>query len=180
MAGLPKDYASRGASVAGGAEGAPPLGPRLPGDLGRPILNAGAPSPVIGAADQPGTATDGATTAQTPLSSSAFRRASAWVTRGRRRRSASCSQAPRRVQLSLRPPHRSRPCQLLRRRQRSQLSKATRIAKLVFLNGSVDRQTLGSERLEAASSRNIIQAGAVIAAALPACVQIFPGRSPPR
>jgi type IV secretion system protein TrbI len=40
LANLPKDYT-------GLAKSAPPLGSPLPGDLGRPILNAGAPAPVM-------------------------------------------------------------------------------------------------------------------------------------
>jgi type IV secretion system protein VirB10 len=38
--------------------------------------------------------------------------------------------------------------------------------KLAFLNGAVDRQTVSSSSLEAPAGRNIVQAGAVIAAAL--------------
>src|SRR6202042_531643 len=45
LAGLPKDYA-------GVPRQAPPLGPALPGDLGRPMLNAqNAPSGVIPSVD---------------------------------------------------------------------------------------------------------------------------------
>ena len=41
LANLPKDYA-------GLPNGAPKLGPPLPGDLGKPIVNAGAPAPAMG------------------------------------------------------------------------------------------------------------------------------------
>ena len=40
LANLPKDYTDL-------PHGAPKLGPPLPGDLGRPILNAGAPAPTM-------------------------------------------------------------------------------------------------------------------------------------
>ena len=49
LANLPRDYT-------GLPKPAPQLGPPLPGDLGQPILNAGAPAPACGGAKSRGTA----------------------------------------------------------------------------------------------------------------------------
>ncbi len=48
IAGLPKDYT-------GLPRQAPPLGPPLPGDLGKPMLNAGAPNTAAGTTPDPET-----------------------------------------------------------------------------------------------------------------------------
>ena len=53
--------------------------------------------------------------------------------------------------------------------------------KLAFLNAAADRRTVSPDRLAAPASRYVLQAGAVIPAALITGIRSdFPARSPPR
>ena len=133
LANLPRDYTGLPHAV-------PQLGPPLPGDLGRPIVNAGAPAP--------GTAVDAekqrraqeqeaartshlfATTNVTPAAASAPATAMPGATAGGTPDPISGDH------------------------------------KLAFLNGAVDRRTTSPDRLQDAVSPYVLQAGAVIAASL--------------
>lgn len=167
MSGLPRDYASLPRPPGGGAADAvPQLGPRLPGDLGRPILNAGAPAPPIGATP-PGAAPTGQPAAAAP-SAAEQRREQARQRVAQEREAARVSQLfSSRANASL--PSASAPPGVPAVVNTSTAptappSEADR--KLAFLNGSVDRQTVAADRLQAPADRAIIQAGAVLPAAL--------------
>jgi type IV secretion system protein VirB10 len=146
LQGLPRDYA-----------GVPQLGPPLPGDLGRPIVSAqnrGEPVP-----------TPGITTAQQGMSAEEQRRLQEIET-ARTSRLFAASEArtttpattstqtlsqPDLTSLGLAPPAATPTAQ-----ERQQ----------AFLNAPVDRHTAAADRVAAPASPNILQAGAVISAAL--------------
>lgn len=169
MAGLPRDYAglSRSTSQSGAVHGVPQLGPRLPGDLGRPILNAGAPAPPIGVPGQPGSApgTVSPAPAQTPAQQ---RREQERQRVGQEKEAARVSQlfasrangpAQTAISVPAAPPEGAQSAG-----SAGQQSEGDR--KLAFLNGSVERQTMATDQMQPPASNNIVQAGAVIPAAL--------------
>jgi type IV secretory pathway VirB10-like protein len=146
LAGLPKDYT-------GLPRQAPPLGPPLPGDLGKPILNAGA---------APGT-TAPAAGPDAEAQRLAQEREAARVSR----LFAQTDQQPQSVgQLlpnaaagaattpSTTPPVDSGSAQNMQDR------------KTAFLNASADKRTVSADRLEGKASPYVVQAGTVIPAAL--------------
>uniref|UniRef100_B0SV72 Conjugation TrbI family protein n=1 Tax=Caulobacter sp. (strain K31) TaxID=366602 RepID=B0SV72_CAUSK len=151
LSGLPRDYTG------------PVLGPPLPGDLGRPILDAqkrGQPVPVPGA----GPVTPGLTaeeqrrlqeieTARTSrLFSATETRSAAASTSTTTPLGADSSMPPQNLaSLGLAPQPATPSAQ---DRQRA------------FLNAAPDRRTVSSDRVAAPASPNILQAGAVISAAL--------------
>jgi type IV secretory pathway VirB10-like protein len=166
MASLPEDYAglphtSPGASTPAGA---PQLGPKLPGDLGRPMLNAGVTAPGIGEA----TSTPAASPADERREQTHQRlaqevdtaRTSSLFTS-----EASAASVPAATALAgaALPVSTAQPS-----------SEATAAAqkpsegdrKLAFLNGAADRTAAASNRVQAPESPNVVQAGAVISAAL--------------
>ncbi|MFG1245054.1 TrbI/VirB10 family protein [Xanthobacter autotrophicus] len=153
LANLPKDYT-----------GIPKLGPPLPGDLGRPILNAqtavqptvptmgGMPNPTLSPEEQrqqreSEDARTGRLFAQTNT-----RPASPVVAQQVGTASATAAlPVPDLASLGLAP------------------QAATPMAQerqLAFLNQAVDRRTVSPDRVAAPASANILQAGAVIPAAL--------------
>lgn len=130
LAGLPKDYTGLPRQV-------PPLGPPLPGDLGKPILNAGAaPNTVV-----PGTTPD----------PEAQRRAQEIEAARLSRLFAQTNQQP---QLTPTPPVDAGAAQNMQDR------------KTAFLNASTDKRTISPDRLDAKGSPYVVQAGSVIPAAL--------------
>jgi type IV secretion system protein VirB10 len=144
FAGLPKDYA-----------GVPKLGPPLPGDLGRPILATqnGGPAPSTGpVGPDPGEQRreqelEAARTAR--LFASTQTRPASDATAAR----ATTDTMPRTdlASLGLAP------------------QPATPLAQdrqLAFLNQPSDKRTVSPDRVAAPASKNVLQAGAVIAAAL--------------
>lgn len=152
LAGLPKDYS-----------GVPKLGPPLPGDLGRPILNAQTaaqpPMPSIGGIPNPGlnqeeqrrmqeseAARTGRLFAQT-----ATRPASAPEVSLAANSSATASQPVNLASLGLAP---------------SAATPSAQERQLAFLNQAPDKRTVSPDRVAAPASANIVQAGAVIPAAL--------------
>ena len=149
LAGLPKDYS-----------GVPKLGPPLPGDLGRPILQR--------AERRPGRAHAADGHAQSrPQPGGAAPASGNRVRHGRR----TCSRPPRRGRRAIRrlPPR--------RRRFRRPISPSLGLApqpstpsaqdrQLAFLNQAPDKRTVSPDRVAAPASANVLQAGAVIAAAL--------------
>ena len=141
LANLPRDYT--------GLPKPPQLGPPLPGDLGRPIVNAGAPAPGMptrrgiqpeaaahrsgagGGAHQPSLRDDQCRTDRL---------------RGLPLPAAGSPRWPR-------PP-------------RGSSDLTSQDHKLAFLNGNVDRRTVSPDRVEPPASPYVLQAGAVIPAAL--------------
>lgn len=165
---LPRDYSAlRKPGLPPTGSGVPQLGPPLPGDLGRPMLNAGAPAPGLpqpGAPAQPDPeaqriaqerarvaqelqaarasrlfASEARAAAQPPVGSAG---AAETVAAGYPDRSASVNEiAPT-----------------------PQPSESDR--KLAFLGGPVDRRTGSDVRVQSPASHKILQAGSVIPAAL--------------
>lgn len=146
LAGLPKDYS-----------GVPKLGPPLPGDLGRPILsaqNAGqsVPTPPM-AMPNPGISQEEQRRLQETESARTARLFSSTETRPTNSPAAAATPVPQTdlASLGLAP-------------QPSTPSAQDR--QLVFLNQTPDKRTVSPDRVTAPASANVLQAGAVIAAAL--------------
>jgi type IV secretion system protein VirB10 len=120
----------------------------LPGDLGRPIVNAGAPAPTMASSAGPN-----AEEQRIAQEQEAARVSRLFATTAVAQRAVAEGQA-------------------------STVSQAATPAigsvgdwgshdhKLAFLNGSADRRTVSPDRIEAPASRYVLQAGAVIPAAL--------------
>ena len=140
LANLPRDYT-------GLPKPAPQLGPPLPGDLGRPIANAGAPAPSIPA---PGPDAEQQRLAQ---EQEAARVSHLFVT-------TTLGQSP---QAAAPAPSAAQPATSVAGGIGDLVSQDH---KLAFLNGSVDRRTTSPDRVQPAASKYILQAGAVIPAAL--------------
>ena len=149
LAGLPRDYS-----------GVPRLGPPLPGDLGRPILDAqnrGQPVPAPGiATPNPGLSAE----EQRRLQEIETARTSRLFSRTENRTAPAAGAGSAAVAAPPTPDLTSRT-----------LAPATGHAaaqdrQLAFLNAAVDRRTVSPDRVAAPASPNILQAGAVIPAAL--------------
>jgi type IV secretory pathway VirB10-like protein len=144
LANLPRDYT-------GLALRAPKLGPPLPGDLGRPIVNAGAPAP--------GMATAAAT--PDPEQQRITQEREAALT-SHLFATTNTKQAVAAVAPAAAP--------LLNGTAASAVAASSDPAsqdhKLAFLNGAVDRRTVSPDRIETPASAYVLQAGAVIPAAL--------------
>ena len=154
LARLPGDYGGLPRSV-------PQLGPPLPGDLGRPMLNAGTPPPPMAT---------GAGAPPDPAQQQAEQR---------RQRVAQELDAARTSPLFASEARTAQPGALpvtstlglsgigTSMGDGSQPAQPTGSdRKLAFLNGAVDRNTVSAERLAAPASPYTLQAGAVIAAAM--------------
>lgn len=153
LAGLPKDYS-----------GVPKLGPPLPGDLGRPILNAqnggqpvSTPGAVASAPSGPSPEEqrraqeiEAARTARLFASTDA-RSTNMGTINPAQTTAAAMTPQPDLNSLGLAP-------------QPSTPSAQDR--QLAFLNQTPDKRTVSTDRITAPASPNILQAGAVIAAAL--------------
>lgn len=147
LAGLPRDYS-----------GVPRLGPPLPGDLGRPILDAqnrGHPVP-------------GIATPNTGLSAEEQRRIQEIETARTSRLFASTETRTARGAVAA--PMTTNPQAL---QDLTGLGLAPQPAtpsaqdrQLAFLNATVDRRTVSPDRIAAPASPNVLQAGAIIPAAL--------------
>ncbi|MPZ35918.1 MAG: conjugal transfer protein TraI [Rhodospirillales bacterium] len=131
---LPRDYSGLPRNV-------PQLGPPLPGDLGRPILNAGTAS--------------GATPPDPEKQRIAQEQEAARLSRlfatTNVRQSASATPISANVAATPDGPTGN---------------LASQDRKLAFLNGNVDRRTVSADRIEAPASPYVLQAGAVLPAAL--------------
>ena len=142
LANLPHDYTGLPKSV-------PQLGPPLPGDLGRPIANAGAPAPGM-----PGPAA-GPTPEQQHIAQEQ-----------EAARTSHLFAATNTGQIT----PASLPASLGTQAAAQALGEAgaptSQDHKLAFLNGDADRRTVSPDRVEAPASHDVLQAGAVIAAAL--------------
>ncbi|UVK50422.1 conjugal transfer protein TraI [Mesorhizobium sp. AR02] len=146
LAGLPKDYT-------GLPRQAPPLGPPLPGDLGRPILNAGvAPNTVIsGAGSDP--------EAQRLAQETEAARISRLFAQTTQQPQSIAPPAPTIMAgtdtgANATPPVDAGSAQNMQDR------------KTAFLTASTDTRTISPDRLQAKASPYVVQAGSVIPAAL--------------
>jgi type IV secretory pathway VirB10-like protein len=150
LSNLPRDYSGLSQNTPP-PSAIPSLGPPLPGDLGRPLLGPQAPGPGAVDPEQQRIAQE----------TEAARTSRLFATMSTRERPA--------VQTSMAPPADQKtaptgqadvppldPESLLNMQDR----------KSAFLNGPVDRKTVSPDRLENPVSRYVVQAGAVIPAAL--------------
>jgi type IV secretion system protein TrbI len=146
---LPRDYAGVPRNV-------PPLGPPLPGDLGRPILNA--QGPALGSAAIPVDPERQRLAQETE----AARTSHLFATTATREQIAAPTAIPGATEERTAPPTGRTdtppvdPESLLNMQDR----------KSAFFNGPVDRKTVSPDRLANPASRYVVQAGAVIPAAL--------------
>ncbi|MCQ4158544.1 TrbI/VirB10 family protein [Roseomonas sp. GC11] len=145
LQGLPRDYT-----------GVPQLGPPLPGDLGRPIVSAqnrGQPVPTPGVAPvQPGISPEEQRQLQeikTARTSRLFAASEARTTTPATTSTPTLAQ-PDLTSLGLAPA----------------ATPTAQERQHAFLNAPVDRRTVAADRVAAPASPNILQAGAVISAAL--------------
>ena len=139
LANLPRDYTGLPKPV-------PQLGPPLPGDLGRPILNSGVPAPGMPAGTNP-------EQQRIAQEQEAARTSRLFTTTNVRQTTQTASAAT---------PAGATPA--IAAIGSSDLTSQDH--KLAFLNGAVDRRTTSPDRVQPAASKYILQAGAVIPAAL--------------
>jgi type IV secretion system protein TrbI len=140
IANLPRDYS-------GLPRSAPQLGPPLPGDLGRPILNAGVSPPGM---PTPTALAD--PEKQRLIQEREAARTSQLFATTNARQDQSTASAP--------PASSPTPANA------GVADSATVDHKLAFLNADVDRRTVSPDRIDAPASPYVLQAGAVIPAAL--------------
>jgi type IV secretion system protein VirB10 len=139
LANLPRDYT-------GLPKPAPQLGPPLPGDLGRPILNSGAPAPGMPAGTDP-------EQQRIAQEQEAARTSRLFTTTNVRQTAQTVSAAT---------PAGATPAVAAI----GSSGVTSQDHKLAFLNGTIDRRTTSPDRIQPAASKYILQAGAVIPAAL--------------
>jgi type IV secretion system protein VirB10 len=143
LARLPRDYA-------GLPRGVPPLGPPLPGDLGRPILRAQGH-------DRVGVDPEQQRAAQENEAARTSRLFAPSTTASR----VATSPAPGATLIGM-------PDSISNGHLPVDADSVQNMQdrKLAFLNGPIDKRTVSPERLEAPASKYILQAGSVIPAAL--------------
>ncbi|MGX1102289.1 TrbI/VirB10 family protein [Bradyrhizobium elkanii] len=144
LAGLPKDYT-------GLPRQAPPLGPPLPGDLGKPILNAGAAPNTMAATSDPETQRMGQEIEAARVSRLFAQTVQQPQSVGQLIPNASAGTTPTPAAT---PPVDAGSAQNMQDR------------KTAFLNAATDKRTVSPDRLEAKVSPYVVQAGTVIPAAL--------------
>lgn len=146
LTGLPRDYA-------GIPRQAPPLGPALPGDLGRPILNAqNAPSATIPTVDSE----------QQRVSQEieAARLSRLFASTNIRELASPAAQAPSADASPTAPNQTAQPT------GDEAFAQNGLDRKLAFVNGPIDRRTTSPDRVAAPASSYVMQAGNVIPASL--------------
>ena len=158
--GLPRDYA-------GVPRTFPQLGPPLPGDLGKPILNAGAPppgmpQPALSAPPDPEAQRLAQERARLAQELEAARTSRLFASEARA--AVQPASLPSGVLTASPTPTLDQSALGPNVGGTAQPSEADR--KLAFLNGPVDRRTTSSDRVQAPASRNVVQAGSVIPAAM--------------
>jgi type IV secretion system protein TrbI len=143
---LPRDYAGIPPNV-------PALGPPLPGDLGRQVRTAelSGPGPSPDAEQQ-----------RLTQEAEAARTSRLFATTAARERPAPASAAP--LGSAAEQQLGTQPLEVAPLDPDSLLNMQDR--KLAFLNGAIDRRTVSPDRLENPASRFVVQAGAIIPAAL--------------
>jgi type IV secretory pathway VirB10-like protein len=139
LANLPRDYTGR-------PKQAPHLGPPLPGDLGRPMANAGVPAPGMPAGTDP-------EQQRIAQEQEAARVSHLFATTNVSQTTTAAASTPAATQ----PPAGS---------NGGSADLTSQDHKLAFLDGAVDRRTTSPDRVQAPASKYILQAGAVIPAAL--------------
>jgi type IV secretion system protein TrbI len=139
LANLPRDYT-------GLPKPAPQLGPPLPGDLGRPMANAGVPAPGMPAGADPEQQRI-AQEQEAARVSRLFATTNVSQTTTAAAPTPAASQAPAAS-------------------NSGSADLTSQDHKLAFLNGAVDRRTTSPDRVQAPASKYILQASAVIPAAL--------------
>jgi type IV secretion system protein TrbI len=149
LAGLPRDYA-------GVPRQAPPLGPPLPGDLGRPILNAqNGSSAGIPANDSEQQRLD--------QEIEAARLSRLFASTGIREVASSIAQAASAGASTIVPNQTSQPAHP---GADDTFTQNGQDRKLAFVNASVDTRTTSPDRVAAPASSYVVQAGSIIPAAL--------------
>lgn len=149
LAGLPRDYT-----------GIPKLGPPLPGDLGRPILNAqnqGHPVPATGPMPQPGVTPEEQRRLQEIEAARLSKLFAATDSR-------SVAQSPSTLPTAMPGTTLAVPADVPPLDPNAMQNMQDR--KLAFVNGPVDRRTVSQDRLANPASPYVVQAGTVISAAL--------------
>jgi type IV secretion system protein VirB10 len=142
LAKLPRDYT-------GLPLGVPQLGPPLPGDFGRPMLQTRGPQGVNPEQQRVAQETEAARTSRLFASSTTVNRAPPPTTPAAAKIPGGTPEAPgEKAPLD--------PDSLQNMQDR----------KIAFLNGPTDKRTVSSDRLEGPASKYIVQAGSVIPAAL--------------
>jgi type IV secretory pathway VirB10-like protein len=149
LTGLPRDYA-------GVPRQAPPLGPALPGDLGRPIMNAqstpsGAIPSVDGEHQRIGQEIEAARLSKL-FASTSIRELTSLTGQ---LASVGAAAAPS-----------SQPTQPTQPAADDTFTQNGQDRKLAFVNASVDRRTTSPDRIEAPASSYVVQAGNIIPASL--------------
>ena len=139
LANLPRDYT-------GFPKPAPQLGPALPGDLGKPILNAGGTAPGMPA---PGPSPEEQRIAQ---EQEAARTSHLFATKNVSQPNSAAAPGPAAP---------STPAATA-----GSTDLMSQDHKLAFLNGAIDRRTTSPDRIQPAASPYVLQAGAVIPASL--------------
>jgi len=149
LAGLPRDYA-------GIPRQAPPLGPALPGDLGRPILNGKrAPSAGAPAMDSEQQRVD--------EEGEAARLSKLFASTGIRELVASVAQAASSGVSAIASNQASQSPQPA---SNDAFTQDGQDRKLAFVNAAPDRSTTGGDRVSAPVSSYVVQAGNIISASL--------------
>jgi type IV secretory pathway VirB10-like protein len=136
LANLPHDYAGLPKTV-------PKLGPPLPGDLGKPIVNAGAPAPGMSGPEEQRLAQE----VEAARTSRLF---------------ATTNVTPP----SAPPPPAQEATLPAPTPEGSSANPTSQDHKLAFLSGSVDRRTTSPDRIQPPASPFVLQAGSVIPASL--------------
>jgi len=144
LASLPRDYGDL-------PRGVPKLGPPLPGDLGTPILKAGAPAPGMPMSASNPEVQRAAQEREAALTSRLFA-----TTNLRQEIGATAPTLPVSAKASLPTAAGGT----------GTTDSVSQDHKLAFLNGSIDRRTTSPDRVQAPASPYVLQAGSVIPAAL--------------
>ena len=144
LANLPRDYT-------GLPRNTPQLGPPLPGDLGRPIVNAGAPAPGM---PKPAAPPD---PEQQRIAQELEAARTSHLFAATNTRQIAAIAAPGALPVS---------DGTVAPAIGGSSNLTTQDNKLAFLNGAVDRRTVSPDRVQAPASPYVLQAGAVIPAAL--------------
>ena len=142
LAGLPKDYT-------GLPRQAPTLGPPLPGDLGKPILNAGAAPNTV-----------------TPDPEAQRRAQELEAARVSRLFAQTDQQSPATTQILPSPSAGATAAPAPTPPVDVGSAQNMQDRKTAFLNAATDKRTISPDRLDAAASPYVVQAGTVIPAAL--------------
>jgi type IV secretion system protein TrbI len=149
LEGLPRDYAGVPRQVL-------PLGPPLPGDLGRPMVNAqNAPSAGVAATDPEQQRLD--------QEIEAARLSRLFASTGIREVASSIAQAASVSASTIVPNQTSQPPQPA---SDNAFAQNGQDRKLAFVNAPVDTRTTSPDRVEAPASTYVVQAGNIIPAAL--------------